>query len=579
MKKLVAGLFGLAVLAVIIGIGAIRFPSSSTDSETSTIRNYVADFTVNADGNLEVVETLTVDFPVSRHGIFRFFDTRDPNDAYNRLIPEDIQVTRDGESDGVEILKQRRGRYITAKTGRAETTIFGEHTYRISYRIKGALSKGRDGSRTQFYWNLIPGGWQMPIDESNLTVHLPAEARDFKCAIGVGATSGCAANGDGTDTLTVRTGQLSPNTPVTIKAGLDVPTPDGNTLPWPSKLDPVFGRHPVLLGFVLALAALSGIGGMALSGSTHEKEPAFPLMYAPPDGVGPAEAAYILTEKVDDKAFVATLMYAAEKGAVELNQDGKAWTITGAGDGSGWSKVDGVTQLAGQSLGVVTPGSSFTASPKSVSAGQELKKVIASFKGNTKAWARTSGLMEMSGLGGGGCAVLLVVWGLTIWLGAFNPLNLSAVASIPGAFAVFGLGVGMAGAGTKRTPTGRDLWSRVGGFHRILSTPSSVDRFDFSGRKELYTAYLPWAVAFDCADEWAKKYRLETGEEPPVPTYFAGYSGAHTGNYVNQMVNSFDSAVSSAISSYEATQHSSSSGGGGGFSGGGGGGGGGGGSW
>ena len=132
------------------------------------------------------------------------------------------------------------------------------------------------------------------------------------------------------------------------------------------------------------------------------------------------------------------------------------------------------------------------------------------------------------------------------------------------------------GAGTKRTPAGRDLWSRIGGFHRILSTPSAVDRFDFSGRKELYTAYLPWAVAFDCADEWAKKYRIETGEEPPVPVYFVGYTGAHTGNYVDRWCDSFNATVSSAISSYEATQRSSS---GGGAVGGGGGGGGGGGSW
>jgi hypothetical protein len=300
-------------------------------------------------------------------------------------------------------------------------------------------------------------------------------------------------------------------------------------------------------------------------------------MYAPPDGIGPAQAEYILTEKVSDKAFVATMMYAAEKGAVTLDQDGRTWTITGTGDTGAWGNVDGVTQLAGKALGVVGPGESFVASPKSVSAGETLKGVLASFRSSTTGWARISGLMAPSGLGGAGLFVLLAVWGLTVWLGAFNPLNLSAVALIPGAFAVFGLGVGMAGAGTRRTPAGRDLWSKVGGFHRVLSTPSSVDRFDFSGRKDLYTAYLPWAVAFGCADAWAKKYRIETGEEPPAPAYFVGYSGAHTGNYVSQMVDSFDSAVSSAISSYQATQTSSS--GGGGFSGGGGGGGGGGGSW
>jgi hypothetical protein len=294
--------------------------------------------------------------------------------------------------------------------------------------------------------------------------------------------------------------------------------------------------------------------------------------------VGPAQASYILTEKVDKQAFVATMMYAAEKGAVELSQDGKAWTISSTGTMAAWDQTDEVTRLAGRALGVVTANSSFTASPKSVTAGETLKDALTQFKSNTRTWARSNGLMTSSGLGGAGFFVLLLFWGATIWLGAFNPAAMSAIALIPGAFAVFGLGVGTTGAGTKRTPPGRDLWSRLGGFRRILSTPSSVDRFDFSGRKELYTAYLPWAVAFDCADEWAKKYRVETGEEPPVPAYFGGYTGAHTGNYVSSMVNSFDSAVASAISSYEATQRSSSSGGGG-FSGGGGGGGGGGGSW
>ncbi len=157
---------------------------------------------------------------------------------------------------------------------------------------------------------------------------------------------------------------------------------------------------------------------------------------------------------------------------------------------------------------------------------------------------------------------------------------MTMVALIPGAFAVFGSPMLKTGAGTKRTRQGRDLWSRIGGFHRVLSTPSSQDRFDFSGRQELYTAYIPWAVAFGCADEWAAKYRTETGTEPPVPHYFgSAYAGAAAGSYVDSMVSDFNDTVSSAISSYQATQSSSSSGGGGGFSGGGGGGGGGGGSW
>jgi uncharacterized membrane protein YgcG len=578
MKKVVAGIFGLVVLAVIVLIGAIQWPDTAASGETSTIRDYTADFTVGADGDLRVVETLTVSFPISRHGIFRFFDTRDNPGSDTRNIPKDISVTRDGQPEPYEQLTKKHGRFVFLKIGRADTLISDVHVYRIGYRIDGVLAKGTNGSPTQFYWDLIPPGWEMPITQARLTVHLPADAENFQCVVGVGSGSGCTADGGGTRTLTVLASNLEPNTPVTIKTGLDIPTPSTNGLPWPGWLDPVLGRHPVGLLFVLGLALLAGAGGFLLTRSTGEKQPPYPLMYAPPEGVGPAQAAYILTEKIEDEAFVATMMYAAENGAVQLSQDGKKWTITGTGDEAAWSKVDGVTQLAGQALGVLGSGESFTASPKSVSAGEKLKDVLSEFKANTKGWSRTAGLMAPSGLGGFGCFVLLAVWALTVWLGAFNPFNMSTLALVPGAFAVFGLGVGLAGAGTKRTPAGRDLWSRVGGFRRILSTPSSVDRFDFSGRKELYTAYLPWAVAFDCADEWAKKYRIETGEEPPVPVYFAGYGGSHTGNYVSQMVNSFDSAVSSAISSYNATQTSSSSGGGG-FSGGGGGGGGGGGSW
>lgn len=577
MKRLVAAVFGLAVLAGIMLIGAISFPEGSS-GESATIKDYTADFTVGADGDLEVVETLTVDFPVSRHGIFRFFDTLDNPGTHVRLVPEDVQVTRDGLPEEWERVSKERGKVVSLKIGRADQTIYGEHVYRISYRLEGVLAKGTDGTRTQFYWDLVPSGWLMPITQARLTVHLPAAAQGFRCAVGVGATSGgCTAEGEGTDTLTVLASNLAPNTPVTIKAGLDIPTPKSDAPPWPGWLDPVFGRHPAGVVVVLVLAALTGAGGFLATRSTREKTPPYPLMYAPPDGVGPAQAAYVLTEKIDDKAFVATMMYAAEKGAVRLSQDGRKWTITGA-DADAWTKVDEVTRGAADALGVTLSGSSFTASPKSVSAGQTLKTALSSFKSDIKSWSRTSGFLEISGLGGFGCFVLLVVWGLTIWLGAFNPFDMSILALVPGAFAVFGLGVGMAGAGTKRTPAGRDLWSRVGGFRRILSTPSAVDRFDFSGRKELYTAYLPWAVAFDCADAWAKKYRVETGEEPPVPAYFVGYTGDHTGNYVSSMVNSFDSAVSSAISSYNATQSSSSSGGGG-FSGGGGGGGGGGGSW
>ncbi|GAA4379031.1 DUF2207 domain-containing protein [Nocardioides caricicola] len=588
MKRLVGTILALLLVAFVVFIPAMLWGENLEDEgpvdEPTSITSYVAVFDVDDEGDMSVVETLTVDFPVSdRHGIFRFFDKSDTTAPNARRIPHDIQVTMDGRDVPVEIAENDRGgRYVLARIGDPDATVStGEHVYEISYRIDGVLEEGTTGAETQFYWNLIPTGWLQPIQEGDLTVHLPVPAEEpVRCAVGAGSTGGCEAQGGGTDTLHVQTGALEPNTPVTVKVGLDMPTPPpGKELPWEAPLDPVLGTNIVLLGLVLALSVGAGVLGFVLVRRTHESDPQFPLMYTPPDGIGPAQAAYLVTESVDAEQYVATLMYAADKGAIDLKQDNAGWTITDKNGAAGWAGLDTVTAGTAHILG--GPGSSFSARPNDVTGGKRLKDEISDFESSTRSWAVSEGLMEHSGLGSKGTLVIIGSFILVPVIAFWNPLNMSAIALIPGLFAVFGAGMARTSASTRRTRAGRDVWSKAGGFRRILATPSAEARFDFSGRQELYTAYIPWAVAFGCADEWAGKYRVETGAEPPVPSYFGhAYGGAYAGNAVSSMVSSFESTVSSAISSYEATQKSSSSSsGGGGFSGGGGGGGGGGGSW
>ena len=576
MKRLAGHVLALVVVLVLVALGGVAASSSGQNNESSTITDYRADFTVARSGDLSVVETLRVDFPVSRHGIFRFFDTRDPNDSHARFFPQDVSVTRDGQPEPFTNLTKDRGRYRVVRIGDPNRTISGSHVYVIRYTIPTVLLPRDGGKSSEFYWNLIPAGWLMPINRAELTVHLPAAAQDPQCAVGTGASGGCTARSTGPDTLVVTLDQrLAPNTPVTLRTGVALPAPDRSaTLPWTQSLDPILGRHPVALVGVLLVALGALLVGLRLTRSTLEEQPGFPLMYAPPDGIGPAQGAYILNEQVDNKAYLASLMHAAEKGGATMSQEKKSWTVSVA-DPAAWQDLDEVTQRVGAKLGVTT--GSFTASRKDVTAGQELKAALSAFRTDVRDWSVRERLMTSAGLGPLGGFVIIGLLVLTGFLALKNPFDMSTVALIPGLFVVGAVGIAYRGAGTKRTRTGRDLWSRVGGFHRILSTPSAQDRFDFSGRTELYTAYLPWAVAFDCADRWAEKYRIETGSEPPVPHYFAGYYGANTAMFVNSMVDSFDSTVQSAISAYNATQ-SSSSGGGGGF-GGGGGGGGGGGSW
>jgi uncharacterized membrane protein len=575
MTRWVGRGIALLLLAGLVLFPAIRWPSlGGVERDTATITSYVADSTVAKDGRITVTETLRVNFLDYKHGIFRFFDVEDPNDSHVRLVPHDISVLRDGQAEPFEILQEGKGRYRNVKIGSAYTTMTGEHTYVIRYFIDGALGATSSG-KADFYWNLIGAGWRMPIQASRLTVHLPAKPGAVKCAIGQGSSGGCSARAAG-DGFVVATGPLDVNTPVTVRTTLAMAAPERDRLPWPQRFDPVFGSSVIGLVLLLVIAAFAGLMGALTARGTREPKPAYPLMYAPPDGIGPAQAKYLFTETIGKDAFVASIMQTAEKGATTLDHSG-GWTITDTGQAASWQQLDPVSAYAAQVIGV--PGGSFTADT-SVSAGKKLKSALSKFDGAVKGWARQNNLMTAAGLGSfGGILVILAIL-LTLFLAIINPLDLSVLALVPGLFAVFAIELLRPGSSTKRTAAGRELWSRIGGFRRVLATPSSEDRFDFSGRKELYTAYIPWAVAFGVAEEWAAKYRIETGEEPPTPSYFGSSYGYTGGSFAAAMADDFSSTVSSAISAYQATQSSSSSsGGGGGFSGGGGGGGGGGGSW
>ena len=186
MKRVVGVVLWLALLLGVMLWPAISYDWSTAAAtyEETTIRTYVADFTVDDEGDLHATETLTIDFPgSSKHGIFRFFDEADQSARNARREPYDISVTRDGSPEPFELLNENNGRITNVRIGSADVTIpAGEHTYVIDYKIDGVLEEGTTGQPTQFYWNLIPGGWLQEIETANLTVHLPVAASGVLCA-------------------------------------------------------------------------------------------------------------------------------------------------------------------------------------------------------------------------------------------------------------------------------------------------------------------------------------------------------------------------------------------------------------
>lgn len=561
------------------------------------ITTYDAQYVVAADGRLTATEDITAQFPALRHGIFRFWDVVDPADPHARYIPNLVSITMDGRSVPYETYWDYGDRYFVAKIGDPDVYVSpGSHVYRITYTVDGALSPptagtgqfvSSDGTNvvapgSVFFWNVVAQGWQMRMEQARIRIQLPADSGVVQCTAG-GTSDGtrvaqrpCEITGAGTREVTLRANSLPANSGMTTRVSLPIATPPRVELPWSVLWDGVLGRSVPAALFVLLLCLVSGALALVWVRSTREEPPGFPVQYAPPPGLGPVETVYIDTEDTGDHALTASLLYLADRRLVTLeHRPDQSWLIRGLTTPDQWSVFDDVSQTLGAKLGVTTPGGWFLAD-RTKSSGETLSEAQSAIAASARDWGRRSGFVASAPFETWGrvawlASLPLAVLGFLTWLGP-------SMWGLPFAvFAIVGLGLLRPGVGRRRTRTGRDLWSRAGGFRRLLSTDSAEDRFDFAARQDLFIAYVPYAVAYGVADRWAEKYRMATGQEPPIPywyPYAMGYSPYSSGGGFD----SFDSTLSASISTYQASQ-SSSSGGGGGGSFGGGGGGGGGGSW
>ena len=188
-------------------------------------------------------------------------------------------MTRDGQDEEFEVLTEDGERYRNVKIGSAEKTITGEHVYEISYTVEGAVSPAAGGG-SQFRWNVIPGGWRMPIAKSTLTVQLPLAPGALTCDVGAGRSGGCTAQAQG-EVVNIKTGALPPNTPVTLGAALDLPAPERTQVDWSIDADPVLGRSVTGVVVIVILALLAGGARRALRPRHPREEAAVPADVRP----------------------------------------------------------------------------------------------------------------------------------------------------------------------------------------------------------------------------------------------------------------------------------------------------------
>ncbi|WP_184716616.1 DUF2207 domain-containing protein [Caulobacter sp.] len=287
------------------------------------ITSFVSDVRVQANGDLDVVETIALESEgeTIQRGIQRDFPTRYRTER-GRLVEVGftvVSVERDGRTEPFKLMRMSNGQRV--RIGDPDRLLDpGAHVYSIRYRTTRQL--GFFGDFDELYWNATGTGWTFPIEQAEARITLPTAARFGKRAVYTGAQGDTGKNAE---VVSERPGQIVFHTTQRLEAqeGLTV------AAAWPKGVvaEPSQGQR---LGWFLReqgglLLAWAGVVAIAAymaravwrARRNPDPWPIVPL-FSPPDGLSAAAVRYIWKGKFDDRAFTAAIVDVAVRGHLRI---------------------------------------------------------------------------------------------------------------------------------------------------------------------------------------------------------------------------------------------------------------------
>jgi hypothetical protein len=584
-------------------------PGTVTDTYLPTVApgvEHIADYdvaiVVNDDGSTSFTETIIYDFGTyQRHGIYRDLTLRQHcNDRYDRVYPlHDVTVESETAPDQYKIEDLPDGKRI--KIGDPDSTITGEHTYVVRYTLDGTLNGFPD--HDELYWNVIGDGWTVQINDIDVAVQTPGDVTRVACYAGeTGSRAACAKAGIGP-----RGGAVFEQPYLYGLQGLSVVVafPPG-LVPEPAAvlderwaLDRAFSLTPLTVGGAAALMVMClGGWGMLTFAVGRDRQavgsptdvafatdptggtpvPLFddavtPVEFVPPDNIRPAQLALLLHEKVGANDISATIVDLAVRGYLRIDENGKDYRLVRLRpDATGL--LDYEAKLFDALVPPHLPYKDL--SDHEDTFATTFNAVISDVydDGMGRSWYRRRPDHARTAWRSFGCLGFLVACGLLAVAVVFTHEALLAVPLVVGSLLLFF----SAGKMPARTPVGTGLTRRAQGFE-IFLRDSEAPRARWAEQRNIFSEYLPYAIALGCADRWAKTFEPLGTEATAGAHWYVGSHPFSTSDFATSS-SAFASEARSTLTSTPASSGSSgfSGGGGGGFSGGGGGGGGGG-SW
>lgn len=543
------------------------------------IVDFASDISIEPDGSLRVVETITVQVEGKqiKRGIFRDFPTRYENRrGVKTVVPFEVMaVQRDGASEPYALEQLDNG--VRLRIGNAAVMLsHGAHQYRISYRTARQL--GFFEQHDELYWNVTGNGWPFVIERAAARVRLPRpvdsgklSAEVFTGPQGAKGRNGTAAI-DGSEFVFETTRRLAPNEGLTIVAafpkGVVAAPTQFSQLAW--LVSDNAGELVAIGGLLSTLLFLFWIWWRV--GRDPRAGPQVPR-YDAPDGMSAAGVRFIDNMGFDFRCFAAAVLGLGARGYLKVQQNGDNFAIDKTGRDVDWLPGDkpmATALFGGKSQATLSK----TYDPAVAAAQSELKSALRHhYKGTVfklNGWplwiAVLVGIAVLAFAGSiGAHPILLIILGVVLLV------SVVVFSRLMPAY----------------TREGRRLQDHIEGLRQYLGVAEADDLARMKAPEMTpaeFARMLPYALALDVSKTWADRFAAVLGAgavAAAVSSYYGGDTsswGSSSADSLSESLGELDSAVSSA-STPPGSESGSSDGGGGGGSSGGGGGGGGGGGW
>lgn len=568
-----------AIFAFISSLLTLLIFAPSVFAQEWTISDYKSDLTIQEDGKLHVKETITTNFSVDKHGIFRdipFIYQKENGDEYYTKV-DVLKITRDGKEEKFE--ESRQGSYINLRIGDAGKTIRGPHTYTVEYTANGVLIGYEEYD--ELFWNATGNYWDVPIQKASGTVHIhKGEILEAKCFEGYdGSTAECTTARKDPSTISfASTKELATGEGLSIVASFPKGSVPITVIEQPMSLYEQLSSHPfqitflatLLVGFFIIIFHWARNGRDIPLSTRHT----IVVEYTPPADLKPAEIGVLADERADTLDVTSSIVDLATKGYLKIKEIPKKWTF-GKVDYELTKidkKHDDLESYEKELLqGLFKTGDVVKVSDLKTKFYQDLAKV------KEKLYADLIRKKYFPHHPARVKALYLTLF-IFITVGAFGLLIMNGTRLYPSPI-LTGLGVALLPLGifgiilsrsmSRRTAEGAEMYRRIKGYRLFLNNVEK-HRQKFFEDKNLFNEILPYAIVFGLTDKIAKAAK-EMGIKPETPSWYTGASAFHASTFAHNVSN-FSSSVGNSISSSPSSSGFSSGGSsGGGFGGGGGG--------